>query len=153
MTWDSVGTPWLWAGFIAFVLVMLALDLGVFHRKPSAISAKEALIWSAVWITLSLLFNVGLYMMFGADHALEFTAGYLIEKALAIDNIFVFMVVFRSFGVPKEEQHRVLFWGVLGALVMRALFIFAGGAVLQRFHVAMYVFGGLLLITGVRLLL
>jgi tellurite resistance protein TerC len=89
--------------------------------------------------------------MFGADHALEFTAGYLIEKALAVDNIFVFMVVFRAFAVPKDEQHRVLFWGVLGALVMRAIFIFAGGAVLQRFHAAMYVFGGLLVVTGVRL--
>jgi tellurite resistance protein TerC len=149
----SVGTPLLWIGFIAFVCAMLALDLGVFHRNPHAVTTKEALGWSAVWISISLTFNLGLYFLFGADHALEFTAGYLIEKALAVDNIFVFMVVFRAFSVPKNEQHRVLFWGVLGALVMRAVFIFAGGAVLQRFHWAMYVFGGLLLVTGVRLLL
>jgi tellurite resistance protein TerC len=149
----SVGTPLLWIGFLAFVCAMLALDLGVFHRHPHAVTTKEALGWSAAWISLALLFNLGLYFLFGADHALEFTAGYLIEKALAIDNIFVFMVVFRAFAVPKNEQHRVLFWGVLGALVMRAVFIFAGGAVLQRFHWAMYVFGGLLIVTGVRLLM
>ena len=149
----SVGSPVLWVGFLGFVCAMLALDLGVFHRNPHVVTTKEALGWSAVWITLALVFNVGLYLLFGATRALEFTAGYLIEKALAVDNIFVFMVVFRSFAVPKEEQHRVLFWGVLGALVMRALFIFAGGAVLQRFHWAMYLFGALLLVTGLRLLL
>jgi tellurite resistance protein TerC len=152
MSWNSIGTPWLWAGFLGFVLVMLALDLGVFNRRAHVISAKEALGWSAAWITLSLLFNFGLYVRFGADHALEFTAGYLIEKALAVDNIFVFMVVFRAFAVPKEEQHRVLFWGVLGALVMRAAFIFAGGALLQHFHWAMYVFGAMLAVTGLKLL-
>jgi len=149
----SVGTPLLWIGFLVFVCTMLALDLGVFHRHAHAVTTKEALGWSGVWIALALIFNVGLYFLFGADHALQFTAGYLIEKALAIDNIFVFMVVFRTFAVPKTEQHRVLFWGVLGALVMRALFIFAGGAMLQRFHWAMYLFGGLLIFTGVRLLL
>jgi tellurite resistance protein TerC len=148
----SVGTPLLWIGFLVFVVAMLALDLGVFHRNPHAVTSKEALGWSAVWISLALVFNLVLYFLFGAEHALEFTAGWLIEKALAVDNIFVFMVVFRTFAVPKDEQHRVLFWGVLGALVMRAAFIFAGGAFLQRFHWAMYVFGGLLLITGVRLL-
>ena len=149
---DTVGTPLLWIGFIAFVLGMLALDLGVFNRKPHEISWKEAASWSCVWIALALVFNVGVYYMFGADHALEFTAGYLIEKALAVDNIFVFMVIFRAFAVPAKEQHRVLYWGVLGALVMRAIFIFAGGAMLQRFHWTMYVFGGLLVVTGVRLL-
>jgi tellurite resistance protein TerC len=149
---DTVGTPLLWIGFIVFVLFMLALDLGVFNRKPHEISWKEAAVWSCVWISLALLFNVGIYFLFGADHALEFTAGYLIEKALAVDNIFVFMVIFRAFAVPANEQHRVLYWGVLGALVMRAIFIFAGGAFLQRFHWAMYVFGGLLVVTGVRLL-
>jgi TerC family integral membrane protein len=153
MGFHSVGTPWLWAGFLGFVLLMLALDLGVFHRKHHAVSTKEALGWSVAWIAMASLWNLGLYFLFGAEHALEFTAGYLIEKALAVDNIFVFMVVFRAFAVPKQEQHRVLFWGVLGALVMRAGFIFAGGAFLQRFHWAMYVFGGLLLVTGVRLLL
>jgi tellurite resistance protein TerC len=149
----SVGTPLLWIGFLVFVCAMLALDLGVFHRHAHAITTKEALGWSGVWISLALLFNFGLYLLFGAEHALEFTAGYLIEKALAVDNIFVFMIVFRTFAVPKNEQHRVLFWGVLGALVMRAIFIFAGGAVLQRFHWAMYVFGGLLIVTGIRLLM
>lgn len=153
MPLHSVGTPLLWIGFLVFVCAMLALDLGVFHRHAHAITTKEALGWSAVWISLALLFNLGLYFLFGADHALEFTAGYLIEKALAVDNIFVFMIVFRTFAVPKNEQHRVLFWGVLGALVMRAAFIFAGGAVLQRFHWAMYVFGGLLIVTGIRLLM
>lgn len=153
MALHSVGTPLLWIGFLVFVCAMLALDLGVFHRHPHAVTTKEALGWSGVWIALALIFNVGLYFLFGADHALEFTAGYLIEKALAIDNIFVFMVVFRTFAVPKTEQHRVLFWGVLGALVMRALFIFAGGAMLQRFHWAMYLFGGLLIVTGIRLLI
>lgn len=151
MGFDSVGTPWLWGGFVVFVLVMLALDLGVFHRKHHEVSPKEALRWSAAWIGLALLWNLGLYFLFGAEHALEFTAGYLIEKALAVDNIFVFMVVFRAFAVPKAEQHRVLFWGVLGALIMRAGFIFAGGAFLQRFHWAMYVFGGLLVVTGAKL--
>jgi len=149
---DTVGSPLLWGGFILFVLLMLALDLGVFNRKPHVISVKEAVVWSSVWIALALLFNLGVYLMFGADRALEFTAGYLIEKALAVDNIFVFMVIFRAFAVPANEQHRVLYWGVLGALVMRAIFIFAGGAFLQRFHWAMYVFGGLLVVTGVRLL-
>ena len=135
-----------------FVLLMLALALGVFNRKAHVISVKEAVVWSCVWITLALLFNLGIYLLFGAEHALEFTAGYLIEKALAVDNIFVFMIIFRAFAVPANEQHRVLYWGVLGALVMRAIFIFAGGAFLQRFHWAMYVFGGLLVVTGVRLL-
>lgn len=153
MGFDTVGTPLLWGGFILFVLFMLALDLGVFNRKPHVISMKEAAIWSAVWIALAAVFNVGLYFLFGTDHALEFSAGYLIEKALAVDNIFVFLVIFRTFAVPANEQHRVLYWGVLGALVMRALFIFAGGAFLQRFHWAMYVFGGLLVVTGARLLL
>jgi tellurite resistance protein TerC len=143
----------LWGGFTAFVLVMLALDLGVFHRKAQVIGWKESLAWSCVWITLSAIFNAGLYFMFGAERALEFTAGYLIEKALAIDNIFVFVVIFRAFAVPANEQHRVLFWGVLGALVMRALFIMAGGAFLARFHWAMYVFGGFLLVTGAQLLI
>jgi tellurite resistance protein TerC len=152
MTFETVGTPLLWGGFLAFVLAMLALDLGVFHRKAHTVSWKEAAAWSAVWIACAAVFNALLYVLFGADHALEFTAGYLIEKALAVDNIFVFVVIFASFGVPAALQHRVLFWGVLGALVMRALFIFAGGAFLQRFHWAMYVFGGLLVITGVRLL-
>ncbi len=150
---ETIGSPLLWAGFIAFVLAMLAVDLGVFHQKAHEVSLKEAGIWSAVWVALALAFNAGLYFWFGSDRALEFTAGYLIEKALAVDNIFVFVVIFTAFAVPAIYQHRVLFWGVLGALAMRAVFIVAGGAFLQRFHWAIYVFGALLALTGVKLLL
>jgi len=149
---ETIGSPLLWAGFIAFVLAMLAIDLGVFHRKAHEVSLKEAGIWSAVWVALAAVFNIGVYFWFGVQRALEFTTGYLIEKALAVDNIFVFVVIFSTFAVPAIYQHRVLFWGVLGALVMRAAFILAGGAFLQRFHWAIYVFGALLAVTGVKLL-
>jgi tellurite resistance protein TerC len=150
---ETIGSPALWAGFIAFVIAMLAIDLGVFHRKAHEVSLKEAALWSAVWVTLSILFNIGVYVWFGGERALEFTTGYLIEKALSVDNVFVFVVVFSSFGIPALYHHRVLFWGVLGALVMRALFIWVGGAFIQRFHWAIYVFGGILAFTGVKLLI
>ena len=153
MAITTVGTPLAWGGFIAFVLAMLAIDLGVFHRKTHAIGVREAAIWSGVWVTLAAVFNVLVYFWFGSVRALEFTTGYLIEKALAVDNIFVFVVIFATFGVPRVYQHRVLFWGVLGALVMRAAFILAGGAFLQRFHWAIYVFGAVLAVTGIKLLL
>jgi tellurite resistance protein TerC len=153
VSFETIGSPILWVGFIAFVLAMLAIDLGVFHKKAHEVSLKEAGIWSAVWVALAIVFNVGVYSWFGADRALEFTTGYLIEKALAVDNIFVFVVIFTTFAIPAIYQHRVLFWGVLGALVMRAIFILAGGAFLQRFHWAIYVFGALLAVTGVKLLL
>jgi tellurite resistance protein TerC len=152
VTAETVGSPLLWAGFILFVLAMLALDLGVFHRKAHEVSLKEAAAWSAVWVALALAFNAGVYAWFGPQRALEFTTGYLIEKALSVDNVFVFVVIFTAFSVPATYQHRVLFWGVLGALVMRAAFILAGGAFLQRFHWAIYVFGAILAITGVKLL-
>jgi tellurite resistance protein TerC len=132
---------------------MLALDLGVFHRKAHEVHVKEALAWSVVWISLALAFNLLVYQWFGAQRALEFLTGYLIEKALSVDNIFVFLVIFSFFAVPAAYQHRVLFWGILGALVMRALFILAGAALLQLFHWVVYVFGGLLVITGGKLLL
>ncbi|MCC6526120.1 MAG: TerC family protein [Polyangiaceae bacterium] len=148
----TIGSPLMWGGFIAFVLAMLALDLGVFHRKAHDVSVKEAAAWSAVWVMLAVVFNLGVYVWFGPDRALEFTTGYLVEKALAVDNIFVFVVIFATFAIPTQYQHRVLFWGVLGALLMRAVFIFAGGAFLQRFHWAMYVFGALLAVLGVKLL-
>jgi tellurite resistance protein TerC len=148
MPLESIGSPLLWVGFLAFVLAMLAIDLGVFHKKPHEISLKEAGIWSAVWVTLAAIFNAGVYIWFGSRRGLEFTTGYLLEKALSVDNIFVFVVLFATFRVPAIYQHRVLFWGVLGALVMRAAFIVAGGAFLQRFHWAIYVFGGLLAVTG-----
>jgi tellurite resistance protein TerC len=153
MPFETIGSPLLWAGFLAFVLAMLAIDLGVFHKNAHEVSLKEAGIWSAVWIALAVVFNIGVYRWFGPERALEFTTGYLIEKALAVDNIFVFVVIFSTFAVPSIYQHRVLFWGVLGALVMRAAFIFAGGAFLQRFHWAIYVFGALLAVTGIKLLL
>ena len=152
MPFESIGSPLLWAGFIGFVLTMLAIDLGIFHKKAHEVSLKEAGIWSAIWVVLAFVFNAAVYYRFGSERALEFTTGYLIEKALAVDNIFVFVVIFSTFAVPAIYQHRVLFWGVLGALVMRAVFILAGGAFLQRFHWAIYVFGGLLAITGVKLL-
>jgi tellurite resistance protein TerC len=153
MPLNTVGTPLAWAAFIGFVLAMLSLDLGVFHRKAHEVSMKESAIWSGVWIALALAFNACVYLWFGPDRALEFTTGYLIEKALAVDNIFVFVVIFSAFAVPAVHQHRILFWGVLGALLLRALFILLGGAFLQRFHWAMYVFGGILVVTGAKLLL
>ena len=149
---ESVGSPALWAGFIAFVLAMLALDLGVFHRKSHAVSLKEAAVWSGVWISLAAVFNGLIYWMFGPTLGLEFTTGYLIEKALSVDNIFVILVLFTYFRVPSEYQHRVLFWGILGALVMRAIFVFAGAALLSKFHWMIYVFGALLVVTGFKML-
>ncbi len=140
-----------WIGFTAFVLVMLALDLGVFHRKAHAVSIREATIWSAVWVTLSMIFNLGLYWFQGPEPALQFFTGYLIEKSLSVDNIFVFALIFGYFSVPAMDQHRVLFWGILGALVMRAAFILAGSALLAQFHWIIYVFGAFLIVTGIRM--
>jgi tellurite resistance protein TerC len=150
---EGIGTPWLWIGFIVFVLAMLALDLGVFNRKVHEVRVREALVWTAVWISLALVFNLGLYVWFGSARALQFFSGYLIEKALSVDNIFVFVVVFSVFAVPAELQHRVLFWGIFGALVMRAIFIALGAALLHRFHWVAYLFGAFLMFTGVKLLL
>jgi tellurite resistance protein TerC len=152
MSLTSVGSPLAWIGFIGLVLALLAIDLGLFHRKAHVIGLREATLWSVVWISLAAIFNLGVYHWYGSDRALEFTTGYLIEKALSVDNLFVFVVIFSTFAIPAIHQHRVLFWGVLGALVMRAGFIFAGGAFLQHFHLAVYVFGSLLAITGVKLL-
>ena len=142
----------LWAGFLAFVAAMLALDLGVFHRKAHAISLREAAVWSAVWIGLAGVFAAGVFWFGGPRLGMEFTTGYLIEKALSIDNIFVMVILFGAFGVPAHQQHRVLFWGIIGALVMRAIFIFAGTALIARFHWTVYVFGAFLVITGIRML-
>jgi tellurite resistance protein TerC len=148
----SVGSPLLWVAFTVFVLAMLALDLGVFHRTPHAISAREAAGWSVFWISLALLFGVFIHFKFGSHTAVEYLTGYVIEKALSVDNIFVILVIMSFFAVPREFQHKVLFWGIIGALVMRALFIFAGAALLQRFHWVMYVFGVFLFATGVKLM-
>lgn len=149
----SIGSPLLWGGFTVFILGMLALDLGVFHRRVHAVSAKEALAWSAMWIALSLVFNAGVYAYFGPVKGLEFLTGYLIEKALSVDNIFVFLLIFTYFAVPKAYQHRLLFWGVLGAIVMRVIFIVAGAALLNAFHWVIYIFGGFLVFTGIKILL
>jgi tellurite resistance protein TerC len=144
---------WLWAGFTLFVLAMLALDLGVFHRKAHTVSLREATAWSAVWITLALVFNAGIWYFRGPDAGVQFLTGYLIEKSLSIDNIFVIALIFGYFAVPAVHQHRVLFWGILGALVMRAAFILAGAALLEAFHWIIYVFGAFLIITGLKMAL
>ena len=144
---------WLWLGFNAFILAMLALDLGLFHRKSHEVSVREATIWSGVWIALAMLFNAGIYTFRGPEQGIQFFTGYLIEKSLSVDNIFVFALIFGFFAVPKAYQHRVLFWGILGALVMRALFIAAGAALLTRFHWIIYVFGAFLLFTGIKMAL
>jgi TerC family integral membrane protein len=144
---------WLWAGFNLFILALLALDLGVFHRKAHAVSLREATLWSAVWITLALLFNAGIWMFRGPEAGVQFLTGYLIEKSLSVDNIFVIALLFGYFAVPAIHQHRVLFWGILGALVMRAAFILAGAALLEAFHWIIYAFGAFLILTGLRMAL
>lgn len=142
---------WFWIGFVAFVLAMLALDLGVFHRKVHEVRPTEAAIWTGVWIALALLFAAGLGYFFGSHQALTFLTGYVIEESLSADNIFVIVLIFDYFTVPKFCQHRVLFYGILGALVMRGLFIGLGTLLLAKFHWIIYVFGGLLVVTGVRM--
>ncbi len=151
----------LWVGFNLFVLAMLAIDLGVFHRKSHAVSIKEATIWSIVWISISLLFNVGIYFFWdkittgssysNSQAALAFLTGYLIEKSLSVDNIFVFVLLFTFFAVPAAYQHRVLFWGIIGALVMRGTLIAIGAALLKEFHWIIYLFGAFLIYTGFRM--
>jgi tellurite resistance protein TerC len=154
---------WLWIGFNVFVLAMLAIDLGVFHRKAHAVSGREALIWSIVWISLSLVFNAVIYFYWhrmvpdsaytNSEAALAFLTGYLIEKSLSVDNIFVFILIFSFFAVPSAYQHRVLFWGILGALIMRGTLIAIGAALLEQFHWIIYVFGAFLVFTGIRMAL
>jgi tellurite resistance protein TerC len=141
-----------WGVFLAFVVGMLALDLGVFHRNAHAVSRREALTWSVVWIGLAVVFNIGVYVFQGSDRGLEWTTGYLIEKSLSVDNIFVFLLIFSMFAVPAQYQHRVLFWGIVGALIMRAVLIFIGAALLDAAHFVIYVFGGFLILTGIKFL-
>jgi len=141
----------LWTGFNLFVIVMLALDLGVFHRKTHVVTVKESLVWTGVWITLAMIFNILIYYRSGEEKAVEFFTGYLIEKSLSVDNIFVIIMIFSYFQVPQEYQHKVLFWGILGALIMRAIFIFSGIELIHRFHWLVYVFGGFLIFTGIRM--
>ena len=152
---------WMWVGFNVFVLAMLALDLGVFHRKAHAISVREATSWSVVWISLAMLFNLGIYLFWNqlvpgsaysnGDAALAFFTGYLIEKSLSVDNIFVFVLIFSYFSVPAQYQHRVLFWGILGALLMRAVLILVGAALIKEFHWIIWIFGAFLIFTGVKM--
>jgi len=148
----SVASPLHWALFGLVVAVLLALDLGVFHRKAHVLSFKEAAGWSVFWIALALVFNAFVWVQFGAVKGAEFMAGYLIEKALSVDNVFVFLVLFTSFAVPGELQHRILFWGVIGAIVLRTAFVFAGVAALEAFHALIWVFAAILFLTGLKLL-
>src|SRR5262245_43182669 len=143
---------WPWVLFTGFILGMLALDLGVFHRDAHVVTKKEAAVWSIVWITLALAFNAGIYYMSGPERALEFLTGYLIEYSLSVDNIFVFILIFSYFAVPESYRHRVLFWGILGALIMRGVFIIVGAALLHRFHWIIYLFGAFLVFTGIKML-
>jgi len=140
-----------WVLFHLFVFGMLALDLGVFHRKAHVIHYKEALGWSGVWILLAMLFNGLVHFWKGEQAALEFFTGYVIEKSLSVDNIFVFLVIFSYFKIPAKSQHRVLFWGILGALIMRAIFIATGITLLEKFHWLIYVFGAFLVLTGIKM--
>lgn len=138
--------------FNLFILLLLAVDLGVFHRKAHAVSMKEAAIWSVVWTVLAFLFNAGIFFYSGHQAGLEFLAGYLIERALSTDNIFVFLIIFSYFGVPSHYQHKVLFWGVLGALVMRAVFIALGATLIARFEWILYIFGVILIVSGWKMM-
>ncbi|MGA7916234.1 MAG: TerC family protein [Candidatus Acidiferrales bacterium] len=149
-----LGTPLhIWAVFVVAMSAALIIDLGVFHRKAHTISTKEALLESAAWISVSLLFNLWVHFALGPQAGLEFLTGYLVEKSLSVDNIFVFLVIFEAFRVPAKSQHKVLFLGVIGALVMRAAFVLAGVELLETFHAVLYVFGALLLLTGLRMFL
>jgi len=143
---------WPWIGFNIFVVAMLAIDLGVFHRKAHVVSLREAGIWSAVWISQALLFNAGIFILMGSQKGMEFLTGYIIEKSLSVDNIFVFFMIFSYFSVPAQYQHRVLFYGILGALVMRGIFIGAGLGLLELFHWIIYPFGAFLVLMGFRML-
>ncbi len=143
---------WLWIGFNVFVLAMLALDLGVFHRKSHVVSFREAIAWTVAWVTLALLFNLGVWHYAGAEKALEFTIGYLLEYSLSVDNIFVFALLFSYFAVPPKFQHRVLFWGILGALVLRIIMIGAGTVLIAKFAWIIYVFGAFLILTGIKMI-
>ncbi len=141
-----------WAGFLALVLGMLAIDLGVFHRDAHEVTKKESLIWTGVWVGLALLFNAGVFWRMGNEAGVQWFTGYLVEKSLAVDNVFVFLLIFGAFAVPAKYQHRVLFWGIVGAIVMRAILIAFAGVLLSSFHWVVYLFGAFLIVTGIRFL-
>lgn len=150
-----------WIGFVVFVMIMLSLDLFVFHKKDSVVKVKEALLWSAFWIGLAVIFNIGIYFVvgniagfeLGKQKALEFLTGYLIEESLSVDNLFVFIMIFGFFKIEPKFQHKILFWGIIGAIIMRAIFIFAGVALIQQFAWVMYIFGAFLIYTGLHMLI
>lgn len=146
-----IDTIWMWIGFNLFVLAMLALDLGVFHRKAHVVAFKESIAWTVVWVALALVFNSGIWYFAGAQKALEFFTGYVIEKSLSVDNVFVFAMLFSYFAVPPLYQHKVLFWGILGALAMRAVMIALGAALIAEFSWIIYVFGAFLVLTGIKM--
>jgi len=148
----DISTVLPWVLFLVFVGAMLALDLGIFHREAHAVTRREALTWNAVWIALALVFNAGVYLFRGSEAGLEWTTGYLIEKSFSVDNVFVFLLLFSSFAVPEAYQHRVLFWGIVGALVMRAVLILFAGVLIGTLHWVIYLFGAFLIFTGIRFL-
>ncbi len=150
---ETVGTPALWIAFVTLILALVALDLGIFHRRDEPISIRNSLAWTGAWVVVSLAFDGLVAWRFGPAKAAEFLTGYLIEKSLSVDNLFVFVLIFSSLAIPPRLQHRVLFWGILGAIVLRAAMILAGTALLQRFHGLIYVFGAFLVLTGLKLLL
>src|SRR3954468_24198852 len=148
-----MNSLWGWIGFNVVVLSILALDLGVLHQRGKKVSVKEAATWSGVWVALSLTFALAIYLTMGSQKGLEFLTGYLIEYALSVDNIFVFVLIFTYFNVPEKYQHRVLFWGIVGALVLRGVMIVAGSALVARFAWTLYIFGAFLVVTGIRMAL
>jgi len=141
-----------WIGFVAFVVILLCLDLFVFHKKDEVMKVKTALMWSVFWIGLAVIFNIGVYFLLGKVKALEFFTGYLIEESLSVDNLFVFIMIFGFFKIEPKYQHKILFWGIIGAIIMRAVFIFAGVAIIERFAWVMYIFGAFLIFTGIKML-
>ena len=141
-----------WIGFHLFIFAMLALDLGVFNKRPHKIAVREALLWTTIWILLAIIFNVFVYIEFDKTRALEFLTGYVIEYSLSVDNIFVFILIFSYFSIKPHYQHKILFWGILGALIMRGIFIFAGVTLINRFYWIIIIFGGFLVFTGIRML-
>jgi tellurite resistance protein TerC len=151
-TMHSIGTPIFWTSFIIIILFLLSIDLGLFHRHAREVSVREAFFWSIIWVVLSFTFGVWVYRSFGKQYGLEFYAGYLIEYALSVDNVFVFILIFSYFGVPSKLHHRVLFWGILSALVMRATFIAVGASLISAFHWTIYIFGAFLVFTGAKIL-
>jgi tellurite resistance protein TerC len=147
-----MGTPLRWVAFNAFILLAVVLDLRVFHRKPHKSSVKEATLWSVVWVSIAVLFGIGVHYLLGAQAALEYFTGYLIEKALSVDNLFLFLVIFRAFSVDERQQQRLLQWGIFGALLMRGVMIAAGAALIERFSWLLYLLGAFLVYAGIHML-